>query len=249
MSHPAHTPIDRTQLDAAGLNRLAIFDLAALPPALAADLQQAVRAVLPEPPHPYRQLLLVGHGGKRLWQAVKATGGAGEHPIDEFTIATLRAWMAAQLPHAEYVLLYPAPQAHVQPALNLQALGQLAGWHQPSPLMVGIDAVWGTWFAYRAVIVAASDLPPTLSEINVSPCLACTAKPCVSSCPAGALSSTAESRLDLQKCLTWRKQPASACRLSCPARLACPVGSAHRYDADQMQHVYGKSLRCIERMD
>ena len=46
---------------------------------------------------------------------------------------------------------------------GLQQLGALVGWHQASRLMIGIDPEWGTWFAYRALVVAAEHVPARLA--------------------------------------------------------------------------------------
>jgi hypothetical protein len=49
-------------------------------------------------------------------------------------------------------------------------------------------------------------------------------------------------RFALPRCLEYRRRPDSACAFTCLARLACPVGSDHRYDAAQLRHSYGQSL-------
>ena len=71
------------------------------------------------------------------------------------------------------------------------------------------------------------------------PCASCDRRPCVAACPANAL--TGED-FDLDACLHWRMAPASTCADTCLARLACPVGAEHRYDAAQIRHSYGCSL-------
>ena len=54
-----------------------------------------------------------------------------------------------------------------------------------------------------------------------------------------------EERFALEKCLAYRRRGDSHCRDTCLARLACPVGSQHRYDDDQMQHSYAHSLTML----
>ena len=51
----------------------------------------------------------------------------------------------------------------------------------------------------------------------------------------------------LDKCVHYRREPASRCRHTCVARISCPVGSAHRYSDEQLAHSYSISLQAIER--
>ena len=225
---------DFSPLNAAGLNLQAIFDLDALPPAMVAALRGRC-----DPAGDYRQLLLIGHGGTTLWSSLAASGIASADPIDAFSRQTFAAWFARQLPGHRHAIIYPGDIP-----VGLQALGTLAGWHHPSPFMVGINARWGTWFAYRVVALADTALAPTRPEVGASPCEGCRERPCVSACPADAL---AGDTFSLEKCIGYRKRPDSRCRTTCLARLACPVGSVHRYCSEQISHTYGISLAMIER--
>lgn len=222
---------DFALLTAAGLNLQAVFDLDALP-ATAAALRSAA------PAGDWRQAILLGHGGRSLWDKVQAAGIASEHPIDDYSRQTFAAWFAGQLPQNRQTTLFPGDAP-----VGLQALGALAGWHHASPFMVGINAAWGTWFAYRVLALADTDLPPTSPWTAPSPCATCPGRPCVTACPADAL---AGGRFSLERCLTYRRQPASRCRATCVARLACPVRPEHRYEDSQLSHAYGRSLADIE---
>lgn len=219
---------DFAALDAAGLNLHAVFDLADVPgdvllPAGARDR--------------FRQLILLGHGGRLLWEKVCAAGLAGEHPIDDHSVARAREWMAAQCPGAKYDVIYPG-----EAPLGLQSLGRLAGWHHEAPFRVGINEHWGPWFAYRVVLLADTRLVTTPCLGGASPCSACAGKPCVTACPAGAM---AGGGFSLEKCIAYRQQPESRCALTCVAREACPVRTEHRYEAAQLAHSYARSLRMI----
>ena len=132
-------------LDAAGLNRQHVFNLADLPADLVAPLAPAAHE---------RQLILFGHAGRRLWECVQAEGIRSAHPIDEYSVRTVAHWLAQALPTAQTRRLYPGTQP-----IGLQRLGAIAGWHHAAPFMVGIDPVWGSWFAYRVAILADTDLP------------------------------------------------------------------------------------------
>lgn len=222
-------PFDNALLNAGGLNLQAVFDLADLPSTLVGRL---------DPAPALRQLILLGHGGRAMWEAVQAAGMVSENPIDDFSRALVEQWFATCLPARRHAIVYPGSST-----IGLQALGQLAGWHHASPFMVGINATWGSWYAYRAVVLADTDFTPTGVAPGVSPCLDCHHQACVAGCPAGALGGAAFS---LTRCIAWRQRPDSSCRYTCLARCACPVASQHRYSEEQMRHSYSISLRMIE---
>ena len=230
-------PCDFSILDDAGLNLQAVFDVDALPPAMADEVRS--RFPLDGERLAPCQLILIGHAGRRLWQQVTAQTMDGEHPVDAFTIATVQRWLASQHPGCRYRIVYPGDAP-----IGLQALGQLAGWHHPSPFMVGVNARFGSWFAYRAVILTDTALPVTPPSGDVSPCPNCTMPPCVAACPAGAL---AGGRFDLAACSAYRLADGSRCAYGCLARWQCPVATEHRYDEAQVRHSYERSLEAIRR--
>lgn len=238
--HPYQT-LASTVLNDAGLNCHAVFDIASLPPALGA-------ALLAHSPQAagYRQLILIGHGGTAFWRALQASGcdlvrNENDHPVDAFTLAAVQQFLDTECAGAAYQIVYPG-----NATLNLQDLGKLAGWHHPSPFMVGINASFGSWFAYRALVLANTDFTVTLPLNTESPCAGCSAKPCISACPAHALD---EDRFDLKKCLDYRRQADSSCKNTCVARSSCPVASEHRYSEQQMHYHYGRSMRVIEALN
>ena len=226
-------------LAAHGLNLLHVFDLAALPSELVAMLgPDAVDGR-------FRQVILIGHLGRDFWNALQRRGMHGSDPVDQFVTERVAAWMADELPAHASRQVFPGPAP-----VGLQRLGQLAGWHQASPFWVGVDPEWGSWFAYRAVLLTDTALPPTPRRELASPCLNCSDKPCVSACPAGALSVErgglgTGSTPGLHACLDHRLQPATACADRCLARNACPVGERYRYSEAQTRYHYLQSLRFI----
>lgn len=191
----------------------------------------------------HRQLLVFGHAGKRMWKALRGAKpelGDSANPVDEFSLATVKVHLEDELGVRRWAALYPGTAL-----VPLQELGTLLGWHQPSPLLVGISEAFGTWFAYRAVVVADTWLPLTPpASPSPSPCDSCVEKPCLSACLGAALTT---GTLAIDRCVTFRARDASPCALRCHAREACPIGAEHRYDADQMRHHYGASLSTIRR--
>lgn len=223
-------PLPGDFLNEAGLNRQFVFDLSQLP----AEMLEGL-----EPASSERQLILLGHGGRRLWECVLAAGITSEHPIDDYSIRSVERWFAEHLPGHRYRILFPGERA-----IGLQALGKLAGWHHPSPIMVGVDREWGSWYAYRAVIMADTDFAPSVPEEQLSPCPTCDTQPCIGACPANALK---DGEFNLDICSRYRLLPESACAHGCLARQACPVGSRHRYDDAQIRHSYSRSLAVIRQ--
>ena len=227
-------------LISSGLNLHHVFDLAALPPEWLATLglDEAER-------RPYRQLILIGHLGRDCWTSLQRRGMHGSDPLDQFVTERVAAWMTDSLPGQAWRQLFPGPAP-----VGLQRLGALAGWHQSSPFGVGVDAEWGSWFAYRAVLLADTDLPLTPQRQSASPCVDCRDSPCLAACPAGALSAPSDwlragSGEGLRRCLEHRLRPGSNCQDRCLARNACPVGAPHRYTDEQIAYHYLHSLRCI----
>lgn len=221
-------------LDHAGLNRQHVFNVAELP-------QDVLQPLAPSAQE--TQLILFGHAGRRLWERVQAERGDEAHPIDDYSVRTVRQWLAQAVPQAQARFVYPwgmPPGKHV----GLQRLGQLAGWHHASPFMVGVDAQWGSWFAYRAAILTDTHLPVSETMDSGDPCANCTDKPCIQGCLGQALT---QGTMDFQACLSQRLQPGSACALGCPARLSCPVGIEHRYETSQIEHAARLSLAAIRR--
>ena len=224
-----HTSFLAADLNEAGLNLQHVFDLQQLP-------RSIYEALAPQAEE--RQLLLVGHGGRRLWSAVQAAQLDSEHPIDDYTRMTLHNWFRTHLPQHRYRIVYPG-----KGTVPLQALGQLAGWHHPSPFMVGVDAQWGSWFAYRAAILTDTQWVPTQVKPTTSACAVCRDRVCVRACPAQAL----EPVFSMKACASYRLSDRSACQTRCVAREKCPLGKVHRYEDAQIQHSYGRSLAMLRQ--
>lgn len=221
------------ELDAAGLNLQAVFDLAQIPDSIVVRLRQIAGDLAP-----YRQLVLIGNAGSALWRAVDAARLKTDDPIDEFSARAVADWFTRHHGEAARMQLYPGAAA-----VDLQALGALAGWHHPSPFRVGINDRFGTWFAYRVAMLANSRIPPTRPWTSASPCTGCATRPCIAACPAKALS---PETFSLDACIEYRRTDGSRCAATCVARLQCPVGLPHRYDEAQIRHGYAHSLRMIE---
>lgn len=219
-------------LDAAGLNLQALFDLKQLPAPVLDSLGLEGEAL-----QPWRQLLLLGHGGRQMWQQLHRQQGAPDpdgrgDPIDSYTVAQVEKCLAGWPQPPRYKLLYPSSQP-----LALQALGALAGWHHPSPFRVGVNQRWGSWFAYRAVVLTDTQFTPFSSVVGGEACAGCS-RPCVTACAGQVLSEASEPG----GCIRYRLQADSPCAEACPARQACPVARVEAYSLEQQRYHYRQSL-------
>ena len=227
-------PIKHPLLLDHGLNLQAVFNLSELPEAVTAS----IKAHAPELSC-FKQLIMFGHGGRQMWEALQASEFANtDNPIDSFSVDLVHRWFADVNSENSFEILYPGGEQPVP----LQKLGTVAGWHHTSPFRVGINSLWGSWFAYRVVVLVDSTFETTPPLTALSPCDSCEEKPCISACPADALSGNDGS---LQPCIDYRVEAGSQCKDRCFSRLACPVASEHRYTMQQLNYHYVRSMQTI----
>jgi len=199
-------------------------------------------------------LVLVGNQGPALWQACQQSPFRNaEDPVDEFSYAVVYETLREYYPAIALRVLYPLLGRPGQPetcAIPLQKLGQLAGWHQRSPLGIGINAHAGLWFAYRVLVLVEADwrptpVPPAVPPTGPDICASCASQACVSACPASVLA--VGEAPDLRACAGYRLTVDSHCAATCVARYACPVATGQQYSAAQTAHHYTRvlaALRC-----
>ncbi len=191
-----------------GFNLFSILDYAALPPAIQAMMPVADLAA--KSSGVPARVLLLAHGGKQLWRAMeRADAFGGRDPVDEFSIKTVRYFLEQYLGDPPSKLLYPVTGINVP----LQQLGTVAGWHQPSPLGIGMNGQFGLWWAYRTAVYLHADLPIIKTEPLYFPA-----------------------------CMELRLRPQSICAAQCVARRACPIAREHQYTVAQTAHHYRSSL-------
>lgn len=219
-----------TFLAGAGLNLFAVLDCAALPESTTAPMLASG-----VPLADYRRLVLLGHGGRRLWAALQKWGVKTTDPVDHYSLTLTRQFIRDYLGDPPVCWLYPQTD-YLAP---LQQLGALAGWSHSSPLGLGIHPEYGVWFAYRAAFLTTAELPLRVEPERPSPCATCTNKPCITTCPVEAVQID---RFDVDGCARYRLRPQSPCADRCLARLACPFFPEHRYTLAQMQYHYRHSL-------
>lgn len=183
-------------------------------------------------------IILIGHGGKALWSALSMKAGRETDPIDRHSREAAVRFAEQVLVPSQYQLIYPG-----QEPVALQQMGALAGWHNPSPLGLGINPDWGLWYAYRAALLTDAPLPEIAEPQANSPCHHCEERSCLSACPAQALA--VGEPIDMARCGCYRLAPDSACADRCLARIECPVAPEHRYTLEQIQYHYRLSLESL----
>ncbi|NND01848.1 MAG: hypothetical protein HKN91_03595 [Acidimicrobiia bacterium] len=189
-------------------------------------------------PARYQSLLMFGQGGKRLWDFIVAEGRFGRNPFDEMSERLAGQLVTDYLDDVAWEMVYPGAAM-----LPLGRLADHVGWGGASPLGLTINGEYGLWVAHRAVLLVDADVSIEPAEPFPHPCDSCVDKPCVSACPAGAVS--IETGFAIDPCMEHRIEPGSSCAYQCLSRNSCPVGTEHRYGPAQMTHHYASGLESI----
>lgn len=222
-----------SELENRGLNLFSVLRVGALPDSVAAPLNQHEL-----PPNDENRVILIGHGGRELWQSLDPIHWRHTDPIDSFSHAAAQHFSQQVLRGYRYQIIYPGTRP-----VALQQLGSTAGWHCDSPLGLGIHPHWGLWFAYRAVILTDAPLPEIGQPDPATACEQCPDQPCISHCPAQALKP--DGQIDMSRCGDYRLEEDSSCSDRCLSRLSCPVAGEHRYTLEQINYHYRLSLETL----
>lgn len=181
-----------------------------------------------EPGRPSRNVVLLGFTGAMQWStfASSAEFADGEpDPLDRWSARVIEqlATLFAARP------LYPFDGP---PWWPFQQWARRAETLHASPLGILLHAHFGPWHAYRGALLFAEELTvPARIEWD-RPCDSCAAKPCIASCPAGAVTLR---DFDRVACAAHVASPRGvACRSGCLSRGSCPIGASHRYGVDQV---------------
>jgi len=185
----------------------------------------------PQTPPGTRSLALVGPaGGSVWWDIVTASpewADGAPDPVDRWSRRVLTG-LAADL-GAQALFPFQGP-----PWLPFQSWAIASGraWQSPVRLLVGAQA--GLWYSIRGALALPFELalPPL-----PNPCDACTIRPCLTACPAGALTGAG---YDVPSCHAFLDGAAGRDCLSqgCRVRAACPVSARHaRVSAQSAYHM------------
>ncbi len=176
-----------------------------------------------------RSVLVVGNGGRTLWEHFLTAPEAKlrRNPLDTYTERILRETGAAVSPPAP-VALYT--ERREESYLPMVALAERAGFGSPGRVGVLIHREYGPWIALRGLLYLPQFLPFEEPE-PFDPCTGCPA-PCADACRGQVIGAKS---VDVDGCFRTKVLQA-ACRRSCDARSACVVGPEHAYGADQFAH-------------
>lgn len=151
----------------------------------------------------------------------EATDGLPD-PLDRFTRRVLTR--LAESEGLGIVFPFEGPPYHPFQRWTLRA-----GSFSRSPMGVLAHSAFGPWAGLRAALLSPEPLAVPTAPPTEGPCPTCSDTPCMSACPAGALS---QAGYDVPRCLAYlRANPAAPCHAGCLARHACPFGRAHAQSA------------------
>lgn len=174
--------------------------------------------------------VLIGNRGTAMWQVFKSSifyEDAVANSLDRWTKHLITP-IASEL---NATALYPFLDGYDQ-YWPFQQWATAATGFQQSPLGLLIDPEFGLWHAFRAVLVFDESIE--IPEITPSqyPCDTCVDKPCLTTCPVGAIS---VGRFDANICIDHvLSEPDKICSSKgCIARNSCPVGQEHAYSSEQ----------------
>jgi epoxyqueuosine reductase QueG len=194
-----------------------------------------------------RSIIVIGNGGGALWKAFKrhADENRGwterDNPLDDFTRIVVERDVAPAVAGLAHTIVYPFMSNG--PTLNFMEAGKAAGLSGPSILGVVVHPVYGPWIAFRAAILLDELIDAPGGARGFDPCPSCTARTCISACPADAVSLA--KGWDIPKCLTHRVEVEVDCAPRCHARAGCVLGPEHRYPDDELAYHQMRALRAM----
>lgn len=164
-------------------------------------------------------LVIIGNAGPAMWEAFRAVRGDGTDPLDEWTRGVIDG-VADTLGAVAY-FPFDGP-----PYLPFQKWAKRAEPVFDSPIGPLIHPEYGLWHGYRGALAFTRKLELPAPSTAAHPCEACAEKPCLTSCPVGALG---QGFYDVPACTMHIGSDAGADCLqnACLARRVCPVGRVY----------------------
>ncbi|GAA0785991.1 hypothetical protein E1180_03080 [Roseibium denhamense] len=173
---------------------------------------------------------LIGSTGPSLWpvfiQSSEYTDGNPD-PMDRYTKRVIGTLSKAHGLDSLYPFEGP-------PYFPFQQWAIRCGGFSQSPLGVLAHEDFGPWAGFRAALLSAAPQDEANQRKKTGPCPTCTAKPCLTICPVGAISLSGG--YDVLACRDYlAAHPAADCWTGCLARKACPHGPDHAPEAANAQ--------------
>jgi ferredoxin len=118
------------------------------------------------------------------------------------------------------------------PFLPFQRWAQRSELVHSSPIGLLIHPYYGLWHSYRGALGFHEELAGPEPAAVPSPCVSCTGRWCLKTCPVGAFSNAG---YHVAACAGHLRSAAGGDCMAggCLARRACPVGAEHAYGPEQ----------------
>lgn len=174
-------------------------------------------------------VVLLGNIGGSIWPAFSrwhATNPDIPDPLDTWSVEVIRP--------VAHVIRGTAWFPSERPWQPFQQWAMLAEGLRPSPLGILVHPDYGLWHGYRGAIGLLEPVAYTQPPFRLHPCDRCSDKPCLTTCPAGAVN---PNRFDVPACRSYlaSEGEGTCMRTGCIARNACPVGAGYRYPDQQLR--------------
>lgn len=166
--------------------------------------------------------ILIGNAGPAMFRRFQREAGGAT--LDDWTKLTVDR-LAQDI---DAKALYPFSK----PYHPFQHWARQCGIAHASPLALNIHPTYGLWHAYRALLTFTVQFDVPRNAPSRHPCETCVEKPCLSACPVSAFSTNG---YDIAACTQHLHGENSCMESFCNSRLACPIGTAYRYEPSQKQ--------------
>ena len=180
---------------------------------------------------PAKSVVLLGNIGGSLWPAFErwrtAEDQGADNPLDRWSQAVIEP-MAQMFDATAYFPSDPPYQPFQQWAMRAEGL-------RASPLGILIHPDYGLWHGYRGALGFDRILPAAPLPENSHPCDRCIGKPCISACPADAISAWDFRVTACRSHLATRQGQSGCMSAGCVSRNACPIGAEYRYPPEQLR--------------
>lgn len=177
---------------------------------------------------PVRSVVLLGNVGGSIWPAFSAWSKTyrGADPLDAWSKSIIDP-VAVRFGATAF---YPSDPPYVP----FQQWAMRAEGLTASPLGILVHPDYGLWHGYRGALAFREGCDAPAFTPAVSPCETCLEKPCLSACPAQAISLAGFAVDPCRSHLASEAGRWSCMASGCIARNACPVGAGHRYPPEQL---------------
>ena len=179
---------------------------------------------------PHKTLFLIGPNGQDFWQVFQNSAEHQDHqpnPVDRWSERVLTAIATGFGAAAIFPFGGPPFQPFIAWALQ-------SGESFASPVQILVHADAGLFVSFRGALGFSE--PLAVPKNRASPCETCAEKPCLTACPADALT---KGNYDVAACHVFLDTPnGDQCMArGCAVRRACPVGQSDRSETQSSFHM------------